>query len=84
MFLERYLGAGKIELLKQEVKPSTKIKLKAHPRWLIFENRLREQQKSGNKRGSAIVITVKGETEAKKLYAFGLRFGRLVKVIEKY
>lgn len=84
MSLERYLGAGKMELLKREVESSTVIKLKAHPRWLISENRLRKQQKSGNKRGSAIVITVKGEAKAKKLCALGLRFRGLVKVVEKY
>lgn len=81
---KRYLGAGKMELLKREVESSTGIELKAHPRWLISGNWLQEQQESGNKRGSAIVITVKGEAEAKKLCASGLRFGGLVKVVEKY
>ncbi len=63
---------------------STGIQLKTLPRWLISEERLREQQETGNKRGSAIVITVKGETEAKKLCASGLRFGGVIKVVEKY
>ena len=40
MSLERYLGAGKMELLKREVESSTEIELKVHPRWLISENRL--------------------------------------------
>lgn len=84
MSLERYLGEGKMELQKREVESSTGIQLKMLPRWLISENRLRKQQESGNKRGSAIIITVKGETEAKQLCASGLRFGGVVRVVEKY
>ena len=84
MSLERYLGEGKMELLQREVESSTGIQLKTLPRWLISENRLRDQQEAGNKRGSAIVITVKGESEAKHLCASGLRFGGAVKVVEKY
>jgi len=83
MSLERYLGEGSMELLKREVESSTGIQLKALPRWLINESRLREQQEAG-KRGSAIVITVKGEAEAKKLCASGLRFGGVVRVVERY
>lgn len=45
--LERYLGEGKMELLKQEVESSTGIQLKALPRWLILktasENNKREE-----------------------------------------
>jgi len=72
MSLDRYLGDGKMELLRREVESSTGIKLKTLPQWLISETRLREQQESGNKRGSAIVITVKRESEAKQLCASGL------------
>ena len=72
MSLDRYLGDGKMELLRREVESSTGIQLKTIPRWLISETRLREQQESGQKRGSAIVITVKGESEAKQLCASGL------------
>ena len=57
MLLERYLGLGKMELLKREVESSTGISLKAIPRWLINEDRLKKQQEESNKRGSAIVIT---------------------------
>ena len=70
--------------MKREVESSTGIQLKTLPRWLISEDRLREQQETGNKRGSAIVITVKGETEAKKLCASGLCFGGLIRVVEKF
>ena len=42
MSLERYLGEGSMELLKREVESSTGIQLKALPRWLINESRLRE------------------------------------------
>lgn len=59
MLLERYLGEGKMELLKREVESSTGIQLKILPRWLISEDRLREAQTTQNKRGSAIVIMVK-------------------------
>ena len=82
--LDRYLGDGKMELLRREVESSTGIKLKTLPRWLIGETQLKEQQGSGNKRGSAIVITVKRESEAKQLCAFRLRFGGIVRVVERY
>ena len=84
MPLERYLGEGKMELLKREVESATGIQLKSVPRWLISENRLREQQETSNKRGSAIVITVSSESEAKRLCASGLRFGGILRVVEKY
>ena len=84
MSLERYLGSGNMELLKREVESSTGISLKTILRWLISEDRLREQQENNNKRGSAIVITVSNETEAKRIIANGLRFGGAVKKVEKY
>ncbi len=84
MLLERYFGPGKMELLKREVESSTGIPLKATPRWLINEDRLKEQQKTNNKRGSAIVITVGNENVAKQLMASGLRFGGAVKKVEKF
>lgn len=83
MSLERYLGEGIMELLRRKVESSTGIELKSLPRWLINKNRLKEQPETG-KRGSAIVITVKGEAEAKKLCASGLRFGGVVRVVERY
>ena len=84
MPLERYLGPGKMELLQREVESSTGILLKAIPHWLINEDRLKEQQDTGNKRGSAIVITVSNENLAKQLMASGLRFGGVVKKVEKF
>ena len=84
MSQERYLGEGSMELLKQEVEFSTGIQLKVLPCWLINKSRLREQQETGNKRGSVIVMIVKGETEAKQLCASGLRFGGVVRVVERY
>lgn len=83
MSLERYLGPGKMGLLKREVESSTGILLQTTPRWLINENRLKEQQETNNKRGSAIVITVSNENMANKLMASGLRFGGAVKKVEK-
>lgn len=82
--LERYLGEGKMELLRQEVELLTGIQLKALPCWLISEDRLREAKTTGNKWGSAIVIIVKGETKAKKLYTSNQRFDGLIRVVEKY
>ncbi len=78
MLLERYLGPGKLELLKREVESSKGIPLKTMPRWLINEDRLKEQQETSNKRGLAIVITVSSESEAKRLLTSGLRFGGAV------
>ena len=84
MSCKRYLGENKMELLRQEMGSSTGIQLKILPQWLISEDRLRETQTTGNKRGSAIVIMAKGETEAKKFCASGLRFSSLVKMVEKF
>lgn len=64
MFFERYFRESKIELLKQEVKSSTDIKLKTHLRLLISKNQLREAQVAKNQ-GSAIVITAKKKTHPK-------------------
>lgn len=82
--LEQYLGTGKMKLLKREVESSTDIPLKTMPRWLINENRLKQQQELDNKHGSAIVITVGSEAEVKRLIASGLRFGGAVLKVEKY
>lgn len=41
-------------------------------------------QITGNEQGSAIVIIVKRETKAKKLYVLGLYFGGLIQVVKKY
>lgn len=84
MSLERYLGLGKLELLRREVESSTKILLKTMPRWLIGKDRLKVQQEQSNKWGLAIVITVSSEYEAKQLIANGLRFRGAVKKVEKY
>lgn len=73
-----------MKLLIREVESATGIQLKLTPQWLISKNRLREQQEISNKRGSAIVITVSSESEAKKLCASGLHFGGMSKVVEKY
>lgn len=81
MSLERYLGPGKMDL---EVESSTGVQLQAMPRWLINENRLKEQQELSDKRGSAIVITVSNEIAAKRIMASGLRFGGAIKKVEKY
>ena len=50
---------------------------------LISESCLREQQEAGN-RGSAIVITIKGEAETKNLCVSGLRFGGVVRMVKRY
>ena len=71
MLLEKYLGERTMELLKRKVKFSIGIQLKSLFCWLINKNPLREQQET-RKRGSAIVITVKGEAKAKKLCASDL------------
>lgn len=73
-----------MKLLKRKVKSSIGIQLKVFFCWLINENCLREQQKTGNKQGSAIVIKVKGNTKAKKRFASGLQFEGVVEVVERY
>lgn len=84
MPLERYLGDRKMDLFKREVELSTGIQLKTFSCWIINKNRFKEEQVTGDKQGSVIVITVKSKSEAKQLCAFGLRFGHVVKKVEKY
>lgn len=84
MPLERYLGEGKMVLLRRELESSTGIQLKTISRWLISESRLEERLESGTGRGSAIVITVGTSEEAAKVCSKGLRFGGALKVVEKY
>lgn len=62
----------------------TGIQLKTLLYWLISENRLKNELKAGNKRRSAIVITVKEKSEAKYLCTSGFRFEKIVKAVEKY
>ena len=78
------MGEGKMELLKRKIELAKEIQLKALPRWLISENCLKKQQESNNKQGSVIVITVSSKNEAKKLFASGLQFGGILKIVEKY
>ncbi len=73
-----------MELLCREIELSTGIKLKTILQWLISEARLEERLKTGNGKGSAIVVTVENEVEASRLCAKGLRFGGAPKVLEKY
>lgn len=73
-----------MELLKKEVKMAIGMELKSVFQCLINENRPREQQEFSIKCGSAIVITVRNKAKAKRLNALGLRFGGIVKIVEKY
>lgn len=84
MSLARYFGEGKMELLSRKIESLTGIKLKTIPCWLINEARLEERLESGDRRGSAIVITVGNSTEASQLSSKRLRFGGNLKVVEKY
>ena len=70
MLLKRYLDEKSMELLKYKIKFFIGIQLKSLPWWLINKDWFREQQKT-KKQGSAIVITVKGEAETKKLCKLG-------------
>ena len=64
MLLERYFRPRKIGLLKREIE-SSDILLQTTPHWLINENRLKKQQETNNKHGSAIVITLSNKNVAK-------------------
>lgn len=70
--------------MKQKVKLSTGILLKIVLFWLINKDQLKKAQTTRTKQGSAIVITIKEKTKAKKLYTLGLYFEILIKVVEKY
>lgn len=84
MSLGRYFGEEKMKPLSCKIESSIGIKLKTRPRWLMNEARLEERLKSGNGRGSAIVIAVENCTEASKLCFKGLKFGGVLKVVEIY
>ena len=84
MPLRRYLGEGKIELLKKEVELTTKIQLKTTPCWLIHESQLKERQQSGNYCSFFIVITIANNSDATYLCAKEMRFGGTLKVVKRY
>ena len=84
MPLMRYFEERKIEILYWEIKLSTGIKLKTIPEWLINKIRLEEYLESGNKRRSAIVITVRNKAVVLKFCAKRLKFGKTPKIVEKY
>lgn len=79
-----YLREEKIEVLCQEIEFSIGIKLKTTPCLLISEAHLEECIKTKNGRGSPIVIIVRNKADAYKLYAKGLKFGRVSKKVEKF
>lgn len=84
MSLERYLGLGKLELLRREVESSTSILLKIMFYWLINKNCLKEQQDKDIKQRSAIVITVSNKIKAKWVITNGLWFREAIKKMKKY
>ena len=73
-----------MELLCRKIEFFTGIKLKTMPCWLVNKARLEERLESGSGKGSAIVITVGNSIEASRLCSKWLRFGRALKVVEKY
>ena len=79
-----YLGKERIEVLCREIESSTGIKLKTIPCWLINKAQLEERLETGNKRRSAIIITVGNKADTFKLCAKELRFEGALKVVEKY
>ena len=82
--LTQYLGEGRMELLWQKIESSTEIKLKTLPHLLINKTQLEERLDFGNRKGSAIVITVEKSMEASRLNSKRLRFDGALKVVEKY
>ena len=74
----------KILVLCQEIESSTGIQLKIVLYWLISESRLEKRLESSTGRGFAIVIIVSTNKKAAKLCSKGLRFGGILKVVEKY
>lgn len=61
-----------MRLLKKEVESSISILLQTKPHWLINKDQLQEQEKTNNKRGSAIVITMSNKNMLKQLMACDL------------
>lgn len=82
--LAKYLGEGKMEVFCQEIKSSTGMKLKTVPCWLISEIQLKDCLESGTEKRFTIIITVGTSKEVTKLCFKRLRFGRVLKVVEKY
>ncbi len=73
-----------MEMLCREIESSTRIQLKTRARWLINKTRLKKRLEAENERRSAIVITVRDNAVASLLCPKGLRFGKTLKIVEKY
>lgn len=84
MLLVRYLGKRKIEVLCCKIKLFTKIKLKTVLCLLISESRLEECLEFGTRKRSAIIIIVGTSEETTNLYSKKLRYGGVLKIVEKY
>lgn len=84
MPLVQYLWKGKMELVWQEIKLSTRIQLKTLPHWQISETWLEECLEFKTKRRLAIIIIVKNSLKAFILYFKQLRLREVLKVIKKY
>ena len=69
MSLEKYLGLGKIELFKREIKFLIEILIKTMFYLLINEKCLKKQQKVNQKYKLAIIIIVNGKNKAKWVVA---------------
>lgn len=58
--------------------------MKILPRWLIKDNQFKKQQKTGNKQGFAIVITIREKFKTKHLCASELQFEGILRAVKKY
>lgn len=84
MALARYLDKRKMEFLRKKIELLIKVQLKITPNWLIYKNQFKEKQELRNCRDSFIVIIIANNSDTTYLYTKKLKFGRMLKVVERY
>lgn len=68
MFIKKYLGKNKIELLKQKIKLLMDIELKLFPCLLIFKDQLKNMEAA--KKQSPIIIIMIKKKQIQKSYIY--------------
>ena len=77
MSLNRYLGAGGMEMLREEIECQAPVQLATVPRWILNPERLADERETKGRNAAEVVFTVYKEEDAQLLIRRGLRFGRL-------
>ena len=84
MSLNKYLKAGGIKILKEEIKYQALIQLTTIPRQILNPKRLADEKKTKKRNIVKIIFTIYKEEDIQLLIRKGFRFGRFQRKIEYF